>query len=120
MIRLSITTACSWGSRAVQHKAQSFHIRGNRVGILEDRRQDVGGLFATVTDYFWRENAPWLVLQLPDGRRTAAPAAWTDLPAETFPPSQDRPLLLAHALPPMTQVCQRLRSARSTRCRPPV
>jgi hypothetical protein len=87
------------------------------VGILADRRQDVGGLFATVTDYFWRENAPGLVLQLPDGRRAAAPAAWTDLPVETFPPTQDRPLL-AHALPPMAQMCQRLRSARSTRRRP--
>jgi hypothetical protein len=66
-----------------------------KVGILGDRRHDVGDLFATVTDYFWREDAPWLVLQLPDGRRTAAPAAWTDLPAETFPPTQGRPLLTA-------------------------
>lgn len=88
------------------------------MGILGERRRDVGDLFATVTDYFWREDAPWLVLQLPDGRRTAAPAAWTDLPANTFPSAQGRPLLSAHALPAMARMCQRLRSTRST-CRPP-
>jgi hypothetical protein len=89
-----------------------------RVGILKERRRNVGDLFATVTDYFWREDLPWLVLQLPDGRRTAAPADWTDLPADTFPQTRDRPLLLAHALPPMARLCQRLRPTRSTRRRP--
>jgi hypothetical protein len=88
------------------------------VGILGGRRRDVGDVFATVTDYFWREDTPWLVLQLPDGRRTAAPAAWTDLPAETFPSAQGRPLLSAHALPAMARMCQRLRPTRSTRRRP--
>jgi hypothetical protein len=93
-------------------------MRGKRVGILNDRRSDIGDLFATVTDYFWREDAPWLVLQLPDGRRSAAPASWTDLPADTFPSSRGRPLLAAHALPPMARLCQRLRAARPTRRRP--
>jgi hypothetical protein len=102
----------------VRHTPQPFHIRGIRVGILGARRRDVGDLFATVTDYFWREDAPWLVLQLPDGRRTAAPAAWTDLPADTFPPPEGRPLLSARALPAMAQLCQRLRSTRSARHRP--
>jgi hypothetical protein len=102
----------------VQHNPHLFHIRGIRLGILKDRRQDVGSLFATVTDYFWREDIPWLVLQLADGRRTAAPAAWTDLPVETFPPTQDRPLLRADALPPMARLCRRLRPTRSTRRRP--
>jgi hypothetical protein len=88
------------------------------VGILGARHHDVGDLFATVTDYFWREDAPWLVLQLPDGRRAAAPAAWTDLPADSFPSTQGRPLLLAQALPPMARLCQRLRANRSTRPRP--
>jgi hypothetical protein len=88
------------------------------VGILGARRHDVGDLFATVTDYFWREDAPWLVLQLPDGRRTAAPASWTDLPAETFPSVETRPLLSAHALPAMARLCQRLRATRRTRRRP--
>ena len=101
----------------MQHNPHRFHIRGIRVGILEDRRQDVGSLFATVTDYFWREDNPWLVLQLPDGRRTAAPSAWTDLPAESFPLTQDRPLLRADALPPMARLSQRLRPIRSTRRR---
>jgi hypothetical protein len=88
------------------------------VGILGARRRDVGDLFATVTDYFWREDAPWLVLQLPDRRRTAAPASWTDLPAETFPSVETRPLLSAHALPAMARLCQRLRATRRTRRRP--
>ena len=63
-----------------------------------------------MTDYFWREDVPWLVLQLPDGRRSAAPASWTDLPADTFPLSRDQPLLTAHALPPMARLCQRAES----------
>jgi hypothetical protein len=71
-----------------------------------------------VADYFWKEEAPWLVLQLPDGRRTAARASWTDLPAETFASTRGRPLLLAHALPPMARLYQRLRSTRATRRRP--
>jgi hypothetical protein len=102
----------------VQHNPQSFHIRGIRVGILEDCRPKVGDLFATVTDYFWREDAPWLVLQLPDGRRTAAPASWTDLPADTFPTTLAPPLLLAHALPSMARLCQRLKPIRSGQPRP--
>ena len=88
-----------------------------RVGILEERRHSVGSAFATVMDYFWREDAPWLVLQLPDGRRTAAPAAWTDLPSNAFPTTPDRPLLLTAALPAMAQMCRRLRSARPTKRR---
>ena len=102
----------------MQHNPQPFHIAGIRVGILEDRRRDVGGLFATVTDYFWREDAPWLVLQLPDGRRSVAPADWTDLPAETFSRAAALPLLLAQALPLMARLCQRLRPGRPTRRRP--
>jgi hypothetical protein len=101
----------------VRHNPQPFHIRGLRIGILGERRREVGDLFATVTDYFWREDAPWLVLQLPDGRRTAAPAAWTDLPADTFTPAEGRPLLAAHALPAMARLCQRLRTTRPTRRR---
>ena len=101
----------------MEHNPHSLHIRGSRVGILGSRCRDVGSPFATVTDHFWREDAPGLVLQLPDGRRTAAPATWTDLPTETFPPTRDRPLLMADALVPMARLCQRLRSARSTRRR---
>ena len=93
-------------------------MRGTRVGILEARRRAVGGPFATVMDYFWREDCPWLVLQLPDGRRAVALAAWTDLPADTFPTTRGRPLLLAQALPPMAGTCQRLRATRSARRRP--
>ena len=45
-----------------------------------------------MTDYFWREDSPWLVLQLPDGRRVVAPAAWTDAPTDTFPPTPGHPI----------------------------
>ena len=93
-------------------------MRGTRIAILEERRLVVGGAFATVMDYFWREDSPWLVLQLADGRRTAAPAAWTDLPSNTFPTPPHRPLLLAAALPAMAHRCRRLRSARPTKRRP--
>ena len=102
----------------MRHTPHSLHFQGVRVGILQCRQGEVGGPFATVTDYFWREDAPWLVLQLPDGRRTAAPAAWTDLPAEAFPPTDGRPLLSAHALPAMARLCQRLRATRRPRRRP--
>jgi hypothetical protein len=102
----------------VRHNPHPFHIRGTRVGILEAHRRAAGGAFATVMDYFWREDSPWLVLQRPDGRRLVAPATWTDLPPDTFPPTRDRPLLLAQALPPMAGTCQRLRATRSTRRRP--
>src|SRR4051794_20955005 len=119
MTRPPTTTGSCSACRAVRHNPQSFHIGGQRVGILECHRRDVGDLFATVTDYFWREDSPWLVLQLPDGRRSAAPASWTDLPDDTFPPTRDLPPLLAHALPPMARICHRLRTARSSRRRPP-
>jgi hypothetical protein len=87
------------------------------VGIVEAHRCTVGGLFATVMDYFWREDSPWLVLQLPDGRRVPIPATWTDLPADTFPPISDQSLILSQALLPMAQVCHRLRAARPTKRR---
>jgi hypothetical protein len=70
-------------------------------------------------DYFWREDSPWLVLQLPDGRRAVAPADWTDLPADKFPLTPNRPLLLAQALPPMARLCRRLQATRSRKERPP-
>jgi hypothetical protein len=86
--------------------------------MLEDCRTAVGGVFATVMDCFWREDSPWLVLKLPDGRRTAAPVAWTDLPADTFPTIADPPRLLGQALPQMDRLCQRLRSTRPRKRRP--
>ncbi len=99
----------------MRHKPQPFHFRGTRVTILRDRRH-VGGAFATVMDYFWREDAPWLVLQLPDSRRAAVPAAWTDLPADTFPTSRDRPLLYPEALAEMTRLWRHL--AQRSRMKP--
>jgi len=103
----------------VRHNPHPFHIRGTRVGILEARRRTAGGAFATVTDYFGREDSPWLVLQLPDGRRVVAPLAWIDLTRDQFPPTPGRPLLLTQALMPMARTVQRLRPHRATRRRPP-
>lgn len=96
----------------MQHNPHPLQLCKSRVGILKARRRAVGGLFATVTDYFWREDSPWLVLQLANGRRTAAPAAWTDLPADTFRVHPGRPLLLPIALPEMARACHRLRPVR--------
>src|SRR5437588_9916220 len=101
------------------HNTHLFHIRGTRVTILKCHRRVVGGIFATVMDYFWREDTPWLILQLPDGQRATAPAHWTDLPGDTFPSTRDRPLLLAKALPPRAQRCRQLRPTRPTQGRAP-
>ena len=67
-------------------------------------RRSVGGLFATVMDYFWREDSPWLVLQMPDGRRTAVLAAWTDLPAKMFPSRRRTPLLQPSVLTDLVEL----------------
>src|SRR5262245_25819225 len=102
----------------MRYNPHPLHLHGGRVGILQCHQGEVGGPFAAVTDYFWREDSPWLVLQLPDGRRVAAPATWTDLPGDKVPTTSNRPLLHAPALPAMTSLCQRLRKARPSRCRP--
>jgi len=64
-------------------------------------------------DYFWREDTPWLILQLPDGRRTAAQACQTDLPPDTFPAMKSGSLLQATALPEMARLWQTLRPRRT-------
>jgi hypothetical protein len=99
----------------MRHIPHTFNIRALRVGILEEHRRAIGGAFATVTDYFWREDTPWLVMQLPDGRRSKAPAAWTDLTPDTFPATTNRALLLPQALPLMALTCRRLRSSQGTK-----
>ena len=63
-------------------------------------------------DYFWRQDTPWLVLQLPNGRRTAAPAKHTDLAPDTFATHTEQAFLPAAALPEMARQCQRLRPPR--------
>src|SRR5215468_3718454 len=98
----------------MRHTPHSLHFQGVRVGILQCRQGEVGGPFATVMDYFWREDSPWLVLQLPSGQRVAAPAAWTDLSSDKVPQTSNRSLLHARSLLAMTSLCQRLRQARSS------
>ena len=98
-------------------KAQPLLLPGTSVRICKHRRQ-VGSEFASFLDSFWREDEPWVVLQLPDGQRTAVPAAWTDLPAEAFAPTTGRAELLPSALLELARYCQRLRPRRTKRPRP--
>ena len=97
-------------------KPQGLLVPGTVVRIGKHRRQ-VGGEFATFLDFFWREDEPWVVLQLPNGRRTAVPASWTDLPTAGFAQTEGRAELLPSALLELARYCQRLTPRR--RKRPP-
>jgi hypothetical protein len=77
-------------------------------------RRRVGGEFATSIDLFWREDEPWVVLQLPSGRRMAIPASWTDLPKEQLPSGKDQPKLLPSGLIELARHCRGLRKTRSS------
>jgi len=98
-------------------KPQALLLPGASVRICKHRRQ-VGSEFARFLDSFWREDEPWVVLQLPDGQRTAVPASWTDAPAECLARTQDREQLLPSALLELARYCQRLRPRRQKRPRP--
>jgi cysteine-rich repeat protein len=69
-------------------------------------RCQAGSEFATFFDFFWREDEPWVVLQLPSGRRTAVPASWTDLPTESFSRAEKASELLPAALFELVRYCQ--------------
>ena len=77
-------------------------------------RRRVGGEFATSIDLFWREDEPWVVLQLPSGRRTAVPASWTDLTTERFPSGKGQPEILPSGLIELARHCHGLRTSRSS------
>src|SRR5262245_13044484 len=96
---------------------QVLLLPGASVRICKHRRQ-VGSEFARFLDSFWREDEPWVVLQLPDGQRTAVPASWTDVPAECLARTQARAELLPSALLGLARYCQRLRPRHKKRCRP--
>ena|SRR5437016_3842094 len=95
---------------------QALLLPGASVRICKHRRQ-VGSEFASFLDSFWREDEPWVVLQLPDGQRTAVPASWTDLPAEGLAPTKGRAALLPSALLELARYCQRLRQRQPKRPR---
>jgi hypothetical protein len=76
-------------------------------------RRRVGGEFATSIDLFWREDEPWVVLQLPSGRRTAVPASWTDLATERFPLGKGQPEILPAGLMELARYCRGLRESRT-------
>jgi hypothetical protein len=99
------------------HKPQALLIPGALVKIAEHRRQ-VGGEFAHFLDLFWREDEPWVVLQLPNGQRAALPASWTDLPRGCFVANKGRAELLPSALLELARYCQRLTPQRPKRPRP--
>jgi hypothetical protein len=103
----------------MSRKPQALLLPGTSVRICKHRRQ-VGSEFASFLDSFWREDEPWVVLQLPDGQRTAVPAAWTDAPTECLARIQDREQLLPSALLELARYCQRLRPRRKNRSRPKI
>jgi hypothetical protein len=98
-------------------KPQALLVPGTLVKIAKHRRQ-VGGEFAHFLDFFWREDEPWVVLQLSNGQRNAIPASWTDLPTECFVPNKGRAELLPSALLELARYCQRLMPRRPKRPRP--
>jgi hypothetical protein len=113
MIRPSTTIACSWGSSDTFHNPQALLLSGAPVRILKEARC-VGSEFATWIDVFWRGDKPWVVLQLPSGRRTAVPASWTDLDGQ-FSRSEDRPQILPSGLLELSRHCHGLRKGRGKR-----
>src|SRR3954465_15713694 len=98
-------------------KPQPLLLPGASVRICKHRRQ-VGSEFASFLDSFWREDEPWVVLQLPDGQRTAVPASWTDLSAERFVQARSRAELLPSALTELARYCRQLRLRRQKQPRP--
>jgi hypothetical protein len=74
----------------------------------------VGSEFATWIDVFCREDKPWVVLQLPAGRRTAVPASWTDLDGR-FSGGEDRPQILPSGLLELARLCHELGKGRGRR-----
>jgi hypothetical protein len=76
-------------------------------------RRRVGGDFATSIDLFWREDKPWVVLQLPSGRRTAVPASWTDLATERLPSGKGQSEILPSGLMELARYCRGLRGSRT-------
>ena len=73
------------------------------------RRRKAGGDGGIIRDLFWKENEPWLVLQLPSGNRTAVPVSWTDLPDEWLPATEERLEAQASALAELARYCRSLR-----------
>jgi hypothetical protein len=74
----------------------------------------VGGEIATSIDLFWREDVPWVVLQLPSGRRTAVPVSWTDLTTERFASGKGQPEILPSGLIELARHCHGLRESRTS------
>src|SRR5262245_30775814 len=91
-------------------KTQALPPLGASVRIRQGRRQ-VGGEFGILRDYFWREDEPWVVVQLSSGGRTPVPVSWTDLPAASFSRRKTEEHLLPTVLIPLAQLCQTLRLA---------
>jgi hypothetical protein len=98
-------------------KPQALLVPGTLVKIAKHRRQ-VGCAFASFLDFFWREDEPWVVLQMTNGQRTAVPASWTDLLTEGFAQTKGRAELLPSALLELARYCQQLAPRRRKRPRP--
>ena len=113
MIRPSTTIACSWELSDTFHNPQALLLPGTPVRILQEA-SCVGSEFASWIDVFWREDKPWVVLQLPSGRRTAVPASWTNLDGQ-FSRSEDRPQILPSRLLELSRYCHGLRKSRPSK-----
>jgi hypothetical protein len=94
------------------HKTQALHVHGLLVTIRSGFRRKVGDSNASVHDVFWQEDEPWVVLQLPSGRRTAVPASWTDLPSEHTKSEKNRAEAHPLALLELAKHCHNMRRSR--------
>src|SRR5262245_60457264 len=95
----------------MSQKTQALPSLGASVRIRKRHRQE-GGEFGILRDYFWREDEPWVVVQLSSGRRKPVPVASTDLPLRLFSRKREGSQLLPTALIPLSRLCQTLRLAR--------
>ena len=67
----------------------------------------------SVQDLFWREDEPWLVLQLLSGRRTAVPASWTDLSSDPSKSARGQAEAYPLVLLELARHCHTLRQLRA-------
>ena len=86
---------------------QARLLGGQSVRILK-HQTEVGGEFARVRDIFWREDEPWVLLQLPLGSQIAVPAEWTDLAPEHLCAARDQAEIHPLALLELARFCRRV------------
>jgi len=78
---------------------------------MTKRRRRFGG-FGVVKDLFWKRNEPWVVVQLPTGRRVAAAVSWTDLAQQARLTKKNRPQLAPDGLIDLAKTVQAIKARR--------